>query len=619
VFPGIFCKKASLMCGIFGYVGNRTTARLLIDSLARLEYRGYDSWGVCLCGEGGLEVRRQVGRISAAQTTEEAGRGSWGGIAHTRWATHGAPTEANAHPHRDCSGRIAVVHNGIIENHAALRTMLERKGHVFRSETDTEVIPHLVEDLLKSEGNVRQAFADALKVLEGTYAVALMCAELPGALLVARRGSPMLIGVGRNEMMVASDAAALVTHTRRVVYLDDGDTALLRAGDCELRRLDSTPVMKPAQEIAFDLPAIERGGHPHFMHKEIFEQPVTLLNALRGRIERPGATARLDGIDDKTLRRAKRCQILACGTSYHAGLVGKYLLENLARLPTEVSYAAEYRYANPIVDAGTLTIAVSQSGETADTLAAVREAKLRGGAAVSLCNVVGSTIARECGQGVYIHAGPEIGVASTKAFTGQIVMFALLALHMGRMREMSLREGAAFLDALERLPEQARETLALDEQVRAAAEEMAGARSALFIGRLYEYPVALEGALKLKEISYVHAEGLAAAELKHGPIALIDAETPTVALAAQSGVFAKTISNVQEVRARGGDVLAVVRRGDDRLNGLARRTLAIPPTADPLVPVLAVIPLQLLAYHVATLRGCDVDRPRNLAKSVTVE
>ena len=591
----------------------------MIDSLARLEYRGYDSWGLCLCEKDSLDIVRQVGRISAAQVDEDLGRGGWGGMAHTRWATHGAPTERNAHPHRDCSGRIAVVHNGIIENYSTLRTMLERKGHVFSSETDTEVIPHLVEDLLKSEGDIHRAFRGALRLLEGTYGIVLAGADLPGELLVARRGSPMVIGVGRHEMMVASDAAALVSHTRRVVYLDDGETALLRAEDFDLQRLDSTPVTKPAQEIAFDLPAIERGGHPHFMHKEIFEQPATILNAFRGRIERAAGAARLEGIEDKVLRKARRCHIVACGTSYHAGLVGKYLLENLARIPTEVSYAAEYRYANPIVDPGTLTIAISQSGETADTLAAVREARFRGSAAISICNVVGSTIARECGQGAYIHAGPEIGVASTKAFTGQIIVLALLALHMGRMREMSLREGTAYIDALERLPDQAREVLTLDDEIRAAAADIVKARSALYIGRLYEFPVALEGALKLKEISYVHAEGFAAAELKHGPIALIDAETPTIVLAAQTGIFAKTVSNVQEVRARGGDVIAVVRSGDDRLNGLARRTLAIPPTLDPLVPVLAVIPLQLLAYHVATLRGCDVDRPRNLAKSVTVE
>ena len=609
------------MCGIFGYVGPRASTGLLLESLKRLEYRGYDSWGMAMaCGDR-LQVFRQVGRITGAEPPKlDAGlHPCWGGIAHTRWATHGAPTVENAHPHTDCDGTIAIVHNGIIENYSALRAELESHGHKFRSQTDTEVIAHLIEELLKEENDFQSAFLGALKLLEGTYGIAAISPRQPGLILAARHGSPMVLGLGKDEMMVASDPSALVAHTRRVVYLEDGEAAALRADGFKTHDLNATPIAKTVQQIAFDLPAIERGGYAHFMVKEIFEQPETIRNAFRGRIVRSEGTAKLGGVDEKLLRKAKRCHILACGTSWHAGLVGKYLLENLARIPTEVSYAAEFRYANPVVEPGTMVIAISQSGETHDTLAGVREAMLRGASAIGICNVVGSTIARVCGQGIYIHAGPEIGVASTKAFTGQITVLALLAIHMGRLRGMSLAEGIQFLDAIERLPDQTRAALACDGQIREIAAEYADCPNFLYVGRLYEYPVALEGALKLKEISYVHAEGIPAAELKHGPIALVDPRMPTVVLAAQSAVLSKMMSNVQEIRARSGRIIAIAREGDAELPRLAERTIFVPSTLDPLVPILAVIPLQLLAYHIAVRRGCDVDRPRNLAKSVTVE
>ncbi len=607
------------MCGIFGYVGPRTSADLLLKSLKRLEYRGYDSWGICMAGRSELEVQRQAGRMASGEPKTTILKECWGGIAHTRWATHGPPTVANAHPHCDCSGRIAVVHNGIIENYAVLRAKLESQGHTYTSETDTEVIPQLIEEVLKTEHGFRSAFLGALKLLEGTYGLAVICADRPGEILAGRHGSPMVIGLGEKEMMLASDPAALVAHTRRVIYLDDGDIAVLRADGFETHDLDAVPVSKQVQQVAFDLPAIERGGYAHFMIKEINEQPETIRNAFRGRIVRSEGTAKLGGIDANLLRRIERCHILACGTSWHAGLVGKYLLEHLARVPTQASYAAEFRYANPVVEPNTLVIAISQSGETADTLAGVREARLHGVPAIGICNVVGSSIARECGQGVYIHAGPEIGVASTKAFTSQLTVLTLLAIYLGRMRNMPLHDALQYLDAIEKLPEQAQQVLDCDDQVRAIAEHYADSPNFLYVGRLYEYPVALEGALKLKEISYIHAEGIPAAELKHGPIALVDRQMPTVVLAAQSAILSKMVTNVQEIRARGGRILAVAREGNTELAKLAEHTLFIPPTLDALVPILAVVPLQLLAYHIAVLRGCDVDKPRNLAKSVTVE
>ena len=614
------------MCGIFGYAGPDARPELLVEGIKRLEYRGYDSWGLALAAGDKLAIMRRVGRIGGVDPSELSfgtngapRKPASSGIAHTRWATHGAPTEKNAHPHIDCAGRIAVIHNGIIENHAALRTSLRAKGHRFPSETDTEVIPHLVEELLKTESDFTAAFLAALKLLVGAYGIAALWAGNPDTVYVARHGSPIVLGLGKNATLVASDPAPLVAHTRDVIYLDAGEAAILHPDGFETRTLEGAHVSKQVQQVAFSLPDIERGGFPHFMLKEIAEQPESIHNALRGRIVRSEGTAKLGGVSEELLRKVRRCHIVACGTSFHAGLIGKYLFENLARIPTQVTFGAEFRYAHPVLEPDTLVIAISQSGETADTLAGIREAKLIGAETIGICNVVGSTIARECGKGIYIHAGPEIGVASTKAFTSQLVVLSLLAAHMGRMRGMSLRAGLLFLDALEKLPAQAERILAEKDKVERIARKYAKCRDFLFVGRLYEYPTALEGALKLKEISYIHAEGVQAAEMKHGPIALVEPDVPTVVLAAQSEIRDKMLGNTHEILARSGKVIAVAREGDDELARLATDTIFIPETLDPLVPILSVIPLQLLAYYIAVERGCDVDKPRNLAKSVTVE
>ncbi len=610
------------MCGIFGYVGEGATPGVLVEGIKRLEYRGYDSWGVCVVCDGQLALLRRVGRIGGVDADGLAlggGRTCVAGIAHTRWATHGAPTETNAHPHADCSGRVAVIHNGIIENHAALRATLQGQGHAFASETDTEVIPHLIEEFLKSEPDFSAAFLGAMKLLVGAYGIAAVYAGEPGKIFVARHGSPIVLGLGKNSTLVASDPAPLVAHTRDVIYLDDGEAAFLHGDGFETRTLEGTPVSKSVQQIAFSLPDIERGGFPHFMLKEISEQPESIHSAYRGRIVRAEGTAKLGGIDEALLRRVKRCHIVACGTSWHAGLIGKYLLETLARIPTQVSFGSEFRYAHPVLEPDTLVIAISQSGETVDTLAGIREAKLNGAETIGICNVVGSSIARECGKGIYTHAGPEIGVASTKAFTSQLVVLSLLAVHLGRMRGMSLRAGLLFLDALEKLPEQARGLIGQKERIAEIAARYAKNEDFLYIGRVFEYPTALEGALKLKEISYVHAEGVQAAEMKHGPIALIDPSVPTVVLAAQTEIRDKMLGNMHEIRARGGRVIVVAQEGDSDAAALAEDAIFIPRTLDPLIPILSVIPLQLFAYCVAVERGCDVDKPRNLAKSVTVE
>ncbi|MGO9409839.1 MAG: glutamine--fructose-6-phosphate transaminase (isomerizing) [Spirochaetia bacterium] len=610
------------MCGIFGYAGEGANPEALIEGIKRLEYRGYDSWGVCVACDDHLSLLRRVGRIGGVDASG-LGLGGGGscvsGIAHTRWATHGAPTEANAHPHVDCAGRIAVIHNGIIENHASLRATLQGQGHVFASETDTEVIPHLIEEFLKSEPSFSAAFLGAMKLLVGAYGIAAAYAGEPETIFVARHGSPIVLGLGKNKTLVASDPAPLVAHTRDVIYLDDGEIALLHGDGFETKTLEGTSVSKSVQQIAFSLPDIERGGFPHFMLKEITEQPESIRNAFRGRIVRAEGTAKLGGVDEALLRRVKRCHIVACGTSWHAGLIGKYLLETLARIPTQVSFGSEFRYAHPVLEPDTLVIAISQSGETVDTLAGIREAKLIGAETIGVCNVVGSSIARECGQGIYIHAGPEIGVASTKAFTSQLVVLSLLAVHLGRMRGLSLRAGLLFLDALEKLPDQAQALIGQKDRIKEIAVRYSGNEDFLYIGRLFEYPTALEGALKLKEISYIHAEGVQAAEMKHGPIALIDPSVPTVVLAAQTEIRDKMLGNIHEVRARAGRIIVVAQEGDGEVASLADDVIFIPRTLDPLVPILAVIPLQLFAYFIAVARGCDVDKPRNLAKSVTVE
>jgi glucosamine--fructose-6-phosphate aminotransferase (isomerizing) len=608
------------MCGIVGYIGKRDAAPLLLDGVQRLEYRGYDSAGLAVIEDGGLVVEKVAGRITDLQT-HLGGRLPKGavGLAHTRWATHGVPSDDNAHPHIDCGGTLAIVHNGIIENANSLREWLKEKGHQFRSDTDTEVLAHLIEQFLN--GSLVEAVSAALDHVEGAYGIAVVSTAEPETLVAARFGSPLLVGLGEGEYFVASDAAALLEHTREVVYLDEGEMAVVRSDGYEITDLKAQHVEKRVTTLEWDLEKIEKGGHPHFMLKEILEQPESIRNALRGHLLEEEGTAKLSGInlEDEELLQFDRIVITACGTSWHAALIGEYMLEELARVPVEVEYASEFRYRNPTVDENTLVIAISQSGETADTLAAIREAKQRGARTLGIVNVVGSSIAREVDGGTYLHAGPEIGVASTKAFTCQVAVLALLTLRIGRLRSLSVLQGREIVQALERLPDQVAEVLSQAERVKQVAETFMRAQNALYLGRGYNFPVALEGALKLKEISYIHAEGYPAAEMKHGPIALIDDMMPVVFIAPKDAVHRKIISNIEEVKARRGRVLAVVTEGDDEITELADHVITIPETIDSLTPVLSVLPLQLFAYYTAVRRGCDVDQPRNLAKSVTVE
>jgi glucosamine--fructose-6-phosphate aminotransferase (isomerizing) len=608
------------MCGIVGYVGPKQASPILVEGLRRMEYRGYDSAGVAVINGNGIKVRKAAGKLSALveDLRSETPQGTLG-VGHTRWATHGAPTTPNAHPHLDKTGRIAVIHNGIIENAAHLRQVLERRGHTFKSETDTEVLAHLIG--VYYGGNLERAVEQALWDIEGAYGIAVICAEEPNTLVAARNGSPLLVGVGDGEYFVASDASAILEHTRSVVYLDDGEMAVLTREGYRVRNLTQTHVDKPVNQIEWDLATIERGGYAHFMLKEIFEQPDSLTNTVRGHLLEEEGSARLRGLNlsDDELKRFNRIVITACGTSWHAGLIGEYLFEELARIPCEVEYASEFRYRNPVVDESTLVIAVSQSGETADTLAAVREAKRRGAHALGLVNVVGSSIAREVQGGLYLRAGPEIGVASTKAFNCQVAALAMVALKLGRLRVLTLLQGRQFIQALQALPDQIRGVLERAPEVEKLADRFAGAHNALYLGRGVNFPVALEGALKLKEISYVHAEGYPAAEMKHGPIALIDENMPVVFIAPRDGVHGKIVSNIEEVKARGGKVIAVCTEGDCEIAKLADAAFTIPQTHDLLTPILASVPLQLFAYYVAVRRGCNVDQPRNLAKSVTVE
>ena len=608
------------MCGIVGYVGNRESTPLLLEGLRRLEYRGYDSAGVATMNGGGVEMRRAAGKIVKLEQAilDNPTHGSVG-IAHTRWATHGPPTERNAHPHMDEAKTIAVVHNGIIENSSSLKRSLEGRGHVFSSDTDTEVLSHLIEELF--DGSLEDAVVQALKRVEGTYGIAVISSRDKDKIVAARKGSPLLIGVGKDEWFVASDVSAILAHTRDVVYLEDGDVAVLtRTGFRVIDHSQST-VTKVISKIDWDIDQIERGGYAHFMLKEIFEQPITVENTMRGRMLPEEGTAKLGGLNltDEQLLKIDNIVITACGTSWHSALIGEQLLEEFARIPVEVEYASEFRYKNPIVTERTLCIVISQSGETADTLAALREAKSRGAKTLGLVNVVGSTIAREADGGIYLHAGPEIGVASTKAFTSQVIALTLLALKLGRLRTMSILQGREVIAALQALPAQITQILERAPDMEAVAEEFKRAQNFLYLGRGYNFPSALEGALKLKEISYIHAEGYPAAEMKHGPIALIDEMMPVVFIAPHDAVFDKVVSNVQEVKARKGTVVAITTREEESLEGLLDYEFRIPETMDMLTPVLASVPLQLLAYYIAVKRGCNVDQPRNLAKSVTVE
>ncbi len=633
------------MCGIVAYVGNQSVAPLLIEGLKRLEYRGYDSAGVAVVTpEGGLEVGRSVGRVSVLESQVLGGPDrpdadkfqGYLGIAHTRWATHGQPNQANAHPHTGttASGHtVALVHNGIIENYASLRQYLQEKGHRFHSETDTEVLAVLIAQLY--EGNLEAAVQSALREVTGAYAIAAVCDHEPHTLVCARKGSPLIIGLADKSYVVASDASAIVAHTTQVITLDDYQVAKLCAGtsdkhtadggpwsvEFKTTTIDNVPVSRQISELELDLQQIELGGYPHYMIKEIMEQPAAIRDCLRGRIDRREGRVTLGGLNGLTreLMRVKRFILTGQGTAYHAALIGQYLIQDLTKLPAHAEYASEFRYRNPIIEEGSAVVAISQSGETADTLAALREAKDRGAMALGAVNAVGSTIARETDAGIYLHVGPEIGVASTKAFVGQVAVLTLLALHLGKKRYLSQDAVSRYLHQLEQLPQHVTQVLKQSDHIRDCVEQWIGRENWLFLGRGYNYPVALEGALKLKEISYIHAEGMPAAEMKHGPIALIDEGMPVVFIATRGSQYDKVVSNIEEVRARGGRVIAVATEGDREIARYAEAVFEVPDVAEALQPLLTVIPLQLVAYHAAVLRGHDVDKPRNLAKSVTVE
>jgi glucosamine--fructose-6-phosphate aminotransferase (isomerizing) len=610
------------MCGIVGYVGHRPCLSILLEGLKRLEYRGYDSAGVAVQVGDELKVVKAAGKIRQLESRlAQASLQGTSGIAHTRWATHGEPNDVNAHPHSDQRGRLALVHNGIIENYAVLKSALESEGHRFRTQTDTEVLAHLVEEFLKRGLRLEAAVAEALAKVEGTYGIAVMCADEPGVVVGARKGSPLVVGIADGEYFLASDVAPIIEHTRQVVYLDDGEMAVLTPDGFHTSTIGRVPVDKAVHEVEWDLAQIEKGGFDHFMLKEIFEQPDSVRNAMRGRLNTAEGLARLGGLNmtQDEMREIRRIIILGCGTSWHAGLIGEYMLEEFARIPVEVEYASEFRYRNPIVDDGTVVLVISQSGETADTLAAMREARRKGARALGIVNVVGSTIARESDGGVYIHAGPEIGVASTKAFTSQVTVLSLLTLALGRQRNLSREEGIRIAHELDSVPRKIEAILQREGEVKRIAELYRANDNFIYLGRGYNFPVALEGALKLKEISYIHAEGYPAAEMKHGPIALIDEHMPVVFICTKDSAYDKVMSNMSEVRARRGRIIAVATEGDEEVASRADHVLYVPPTLPMLQPLLSVLPLQLLAYHVAVLRGCDVDQPRNLAKSVTVE
>ncbi len=614
------------MCGIVGYVGRKCAQPILLEGLKRLEYRGYDSSGLAVIHHGQLLVHKCPGRISVLcdHLADDAVTASCQiGIAHTRWATHGAPTEENAHPHSDCKNRIAIVHNGIIENYSALKQLLIEKGHHFSSQTDSEVLAHLIEEFYYNNGtkSIEQAVQLALREVTGTYGLAVLCVDEPGKIVAARKGSPLIVGVGADEYIVASDASAIVEHTTNVVYLNDGELAVLNSDGMRTLTLDNVPVTKQVQQIEWSLEQIALNGFEHFMLKEICEQGEAIRNCLRGRLDKRENRIQLGGIAaiSRELVKTRRLILTGCGTAWHAGLIGEYLFEDLARIPTEVEYASEFRYRNPIIDDGTTVIAISQSGETADTLAALREARQKGALALGVVNAVGSTIARETDAGVYLHVGPEIGVASTKAFTAQVVVLALMSLYLGRRRFMSETMLQHYIDALERIPEQMERVIQQSAAVKMVADQYADCDNWLLLGRGYNYPVALEGALKLKEISYIHSEGLPAAEMKHGPIALIHPGMPVVFIASRCSTYDKILGNIQEVKARGGTVIAVATEGDTEIGKFAEHVFYVPDAPAPLQPLLNVVPLQLLAYHAAVARGCNVDKPRNLAKSVTVE
>jgi glutamine---fructose-6-phosphate transaminase (isomerizing) len=618
------------MCGIIGYVGKKSATPILLEGLRRLEYRGYDSAGLAVVSEAELLIRKKKGKIDEglAPLLQESPAAGWLGIGHTRWATHGPPSDENSHPHLDQSGRIAVVHNGVIENYDRLKERLLKAGHAFRSGTDTEVLAHLIGDYFQQRrarnadpNPLTLAVCDALREVIGTYGLVVMSLDHPDTLIGARRGSPLLIGIGDGEHFLASDANAIVAHTRQVVYLNDYDVATVTRERFDVQNLGTDTARVQISQLEFGAEEAERGDFSHFMLKEIFEQSRTVENALRGRVDLEAASARLGGLNmtPEALRSIERIVIAASGTSWHAALVGEYLIEEFAHIPVEVEFAHEFCYRNAPLQRDTVLLVISQSGETADTLAALREAKRRGHRALAIVNVVGSTIAREADGGIYMHAGPEIGVASTKAFVSTLTILALLAVHLGRLRVLSARRALELLKGLQAVPGQIEALLKQNDGLRQLALKYAKAEDFFFLSRGYNFPIALEGALKLKEISYIHAEGYSAAEMKHGPIALIDPKTPTVFLVPHDSMYEKTMANLAMIRARKGPIIALATEGDRQIAQVADDVIYMPETLEPLYPLLAIVPLQLFAYHIAVLRGCDVDKPRNLAKSVTVE
>ncbi|MBT4251416.1 glutamine--fructose-6-phosphate transaminase (isomerizing) [bacterium] len=606
------------MCGIVGYIGKNKAMPVLLDGLRKLEYRGYDSSGVAIFGKT-LQTFKAVGKIKELEKVIGKNKSNGTiGIAHTRWATHGKPSKANAHPHSDCTGKIQVVHNGIIENHAELRELLKKKGHKFHSQTDTEVIPHLIEDLYK--GDITQTLQEVLQIIKGAYGLVVFCQDEPEKLLVARCGSPLVIGIGKHETVIASDVSAILQHTKQVIYLEDGEMAEVGYDNFRVFDAKRNLIKKDIESVLWNIEEISKKGFEHFMLKEIFQQPESLKNSFNGRISFENGTAKLGGLTEVAdrLRDVERIIIVACGTAWHAGLVGEYMLEEYAGIPVEVEWASEFRYRNPILNKRTAVIAISQSGETADTLAGIKEVKNKGALVLGIVNSVGSTISRETDAGVYNHIGPEISVASTKAFTSQVAILALLTVFLGRQRRMSLVMGKRILKELSDLPEKIDEFLK-DNNIERIAKKYHKAKNFAFLGRKYCQPLANEGALKLKEISYIHAEGFASGEMKHGSIALIDKKFPSFFIAPKDSVYEKNLSNIEEIKSRSGDVIAITTKGNKSLEKIADDVIYIPKTLEMLTPILATIPLQLFAYHVARIKGFDVDKPRNLAKSVTVE
>jgi len=611
------------MCGIVGYIGFRDAYPIIIKGLQRLEYRGYDSAGIALL-DTALKVYKKAGKVSDLQNfVKDLNLSGTIGMGHTRWATHGAPSDRNSHPHSSGDRKLTIIHNGIIENYGIIKEALVAKGHVFKSDTDTEVLIHLVEDIIHETGlDLQEAVRIALNRVIGAYAIVIMSADEPDLLIAARKGSPMVIGVGKGEYFIASDATPIVEYTKNVIYLNDNEIAYVRREDLLVKNIDNTVQTPYIQELDLKLEMLEKGGYDHFMLKEIYEQPRSIRDCMRGRIYPQQGKVQLGGIKEyaEKLKNVDRIIIVACGTSWHAGLVGEYLIEEYARVPVEVEYASEFRYRNPIITEKDLVIAISQSGETADTMAALELAKEKGATIFGICNVVGASIPRTTDAGVYTHAGPEIGVASTKAFTAQVTVLTLMAFYIAQQRgTITQSKLVEYLTELDQVPELVEKALASNEHVKEIAARFKDSTNCLFLGRGSSFPVALEGALKLKEISYIHAEGYPAAEMKHGPIALIDDAMPVIFIATQNSSYEKVVSNIQEVKARGGHVIAIVSEGDVQVRDMAEYVIEIPQTSEAFVPLLATIPLQLLAYHIAVMRGCNVDQPRNLAKSVTVE